>query len=49
MSHKLYALVNKETRADNLDSCMNQEVLLSGHLYLMFLQEKLEELLQALK
>lgn len=45
MIEKLYALVNDEINPDNLDSLVNQEVLLTGHFYLMFLREKLEELL----
>jgi DNA-directed RNA polymerase I subunit RPA2 len=45
MIAKLYALVMDEINPDNLDSLMNQEVLLTGHLYTMILKEKLEELL----
>ena len=45
MIEKLYALVMDEINPDNLDSLMNQEVLLTGHLYNMILKEKLEELL----
>ena len=45
MTEKLYALINNEIQADNLDSLMNQEVLLPGHLYMMMLREKLEEIL----
>lgn len=33
----------KQIRADNPDSLMNQELLLPGHLYTMFVKEKLEE------
>lgn len=43
MIEKLYALVSGEILPDNLDSLQNHEVLLPGHLYLMFLKEKLEE------
>ena len=45
MTEKLYALINNEIQPDNLDSLMNQEVLLPGHLYMMMLREKLEEIL----
>ncbi len=45
MIDKLYALVVDKINPDNLDSLMNQEVLLPGHLYQMILREKLEELL----
>ena len=45
MIEKLYALVMDEINPDNLDSLMNQEVLLTGHLYTMIMKEKLEELL----
>ena len=45
MIEKLYALVSDEIVADNLDSLVNQEILLPGHLYLMILREKLEEIL----
>ena len=45
MTEKLYALINNEIQADNLDSLMNQEVILPGHLYMMMLREKLEEIL----
>ena len=44
MIHKLYQLSAKEINPDNLDSLINQEVLLSGHLYINILREKLEEL-----
>jgi DNA-directed RNA polymerase I subunit RPA2 len=45
MTRKLYAFVQGKCRADNPDSFMNQELLLSGHLYTMFIKEKLEETL----
>jgi len=45
MTEKLYALINNEIQPDNLDSLMNQEVLLPGHLYMMMMREKLEEIL----
>ena len=46
---KLYALVSDEIPPENLDSLMCQEALLPGHLYLMFLREKLDELLQGMR
>ena len=46
---KLYLLAFKEIKPDNMDSPLNHEVLLSGHLYLMVLKEKLEEVLLTLK
>ena len=49
MTEKLYALVSDEILPDNLDSLQNQEVLLSGHLYLMILRERLEELLVGIR
>lgn len=45
MIEKLYAVVGQECETDNLDSIANQEVLLSGHLYIALLQEKLFDLL----
>lgn len=45
MLRKLYAFVQGKCRADNPDSFMNQELLLPGHLYTMFVKEKLEEAL----
>ena len=46
---KLYALVGEKIQPDNLDSLVNQDVLLSGHLYLMILREKLEEALEGVR
>jgi DNA-directed RNA polymerase I subunit RPA2 len=43
MAQKLYALVAGEITADNPDSPMHQEVLLSGFLYMNYLKEKLED------
>lgn len=37
MIEKLYAVVGQECETDNLDSIANQEVLLSGHLYIALL------------
>lgn len=45
MIEKLYAVVAGECELDNLDSPSNQEVLLSGHLYVSLLAEKLQDLL----
>jgi DNA-directed RNA polymerase I subunit RPA2 len=49
MVQKLYALVSNEILPDNMDSLVNQELLLPGHLYLMILKEKLEELLLGIR
>eukprot|EP01029_Cantina_marsupialis_P012874 TRINITY_DN284_c0_g1_i1.p1 TRINITY_DN284_c0_g1~~TRINITY_DN284_c0_g1_i1.p1 ORF type:complete len:1136 (-),score=361.07 TRINITY_DN284_c0_g1_i1:415-3822(-) len=49
MLRKLYAFVNHEYSADSSDSLMNQELLVSGHLYLMILKEKLQEHLLEIK
>ena len=38
MMRKLYTLANGLIGEDNSDSVMNQEILLPGHLYLMFLK-----------
>jgi len=38
MIDKLYALVNGDIIPENLDSTAVHEVLLPGHLYLMFLR-----------
>ena len=46
MARKLYLLSADRLLPDNLDSLNTQEVLLPGHLYMMILREKLEELLQ---
>lgn len=43
MIRKLYALASGEIGPDNVDSPMNFELLLPGHVYLMFLKEKLQE------
>ena len=49
MIDKLYALVDGEIMAENLDSTAVHEVLLPGHLYLMILREKLEDSLSMLR
>ena len=41
MIEKLYAVVAGECELDNLDAPSNHEVLLSGHLYVSLLAEKL--------
>jgi DNA-directed RNA polymerase I subunit RPA2 len=41
MIEKLYAVVAGECELDNLDSPLNHEVLLTGHLYVSLLAEKL--------
>ncbi len=45
MLRKLYAFVQGKCRADNPDSFMNHELLLPGHLFTVFVKEKLEEAL----
>lgn len=49
MIEKLYALVAGECEFDNLDSNANHEVMLSGHLYVSLLGEKLYDLLLGAK
>ena len=49
MIGKLYSLVTNKIDADNLDSTMNHEILLSGHLYIQLLTEKLKEHLYLIK
>jgi DNA-directed RNA polymerase I subunit RPA2 len=41
MARKLYGFVAGDVVEDNADSLMNQEILLPGHLYTMFIKEKL--------
>ncbi|XP_025021432.1 DNA-directed RNA polymerase I subunit RPA2 isoform X2 [Python bivittatus] len=49
MTRKLFTLAKEGCMEDNPDSLMNQEVLTSGQLYLMFLKEKMETWLQSVK
>ncbi len=49
MIRKLYSLASGEIGPDNADSPMNFELLLPGHVYLMFLKEKMQEWLVAVK
>ncbi|XP_066467946.1 DNA-directed RNA polymerase I subunit RPA2 [Tiliqua scincoides] len=49
MTRKLFTLAKEGCMEDNPDSLMNQEVLTSGQLYLMFLKEKMEAWLQSVK
>eukprot|EP01138_Halocafeteria_seosinensis_P011578 gb/GECG01011827.1/.p1 GENE.gb/GECG01011827.1/~~gb/GECG01011827.1/.p1 ORF type:complete len:1408 (+),score=168.33 gb/GECG01011827.1/:1-4224(+) len=49
MMRKLYAFVAGQIIEDNPDSFANQELLLTGHLYLMTLKEKLEEILKGIQ
>ena len=49
MIRKLAALVAGDCCADNADSPANHEVLLPGHLWLMFIKEKLEDILTGLR
>lgn len=45
MLRKLYGFVKGDVAADNPDSPMNQELLLAGHFYTMFVKEKIAEML----
>jgi DNA-directed RNA polymerase beta subunit len=49
MLRKLYKFVGGDVLEDSADSLANQELLLAGHLYGMFVKEKLVETLQALE
>ncbi|RLN67078.1 hypothetical protein BBJ29_004998 [Phytophthora kernoviae] len=49
MLRKLYAFAKGDVPEDNADSVMNHELLLPGHLYLMILKEKLQEMLQSMR
>ncbi|KAF0691980.1 Aste57867_16886 [Aphanomyces stellatus] len=49
MIRKLYAFAKGDVREDNPDSLMNHELLLPGHLYLMILKERLQEMLASMK
>ncbi|XP_046846262.1 DNA-directed RNA polymerase I subunit RPA2-like [Xenia sp. Carnegie-2017] len=49
MIKKLYALAMEKCAPESADSLMNQELLLGGHFYLMFLKEKLELWLRSLR
>ena len=46
MAEKLYLLAFGMIKPDNCDSPINHEILLSGHLYLMVLKEKIEDMLR---
>ena len=46
MAEKLYLLAFGMIKPDNCDSPINHEVVLSGHLYLMVLKEKIEDMLR---
>jgi len=49
MIWKLISVVRGERVPDNPDSLANQEVLLPGHLYLMYMKEKIEDCLRNIK
>lgn len=49
MIRKLYFAAMGECAADNLDSLMNQELHLAGHLYMIFLRDRLDTWLQSLQ
>ena len=46
---KLYALVDNEIEADNLDSTVNHEIMLFGQLYSNLIVEKLKEALRVVR
>ena len=45
MTRKLYAFAEGQCQQDNQDALCNHELLLPGHLYSMYVKEKVEELL----
>ncbi len=49
MVRKLFALVSGQCSVDNPDSAVQQEILLTGHLYLQYLKEKLDDFLNSIK
>lgn len=49
MAQKLYSLVAGDITADNPDSPMHQEILLSGFLFLNYLKEKVEDYILAIR
>lgn len=49
MVRKLFALVSGKCCVDNPDSPVQQEILLTGHLYVQYLKEKLDDYLQGFR
>jgi DNA-directed RNA polymerase I subunit RPA2 len=49
MVQQLYALVSGKLKPDNPDALSCQEILLPGHLFLMFFKEKLQDYLAAVR
>lgn len=49
MTKKLFAVAKGECAVESSDSAMNQEALLSGHIYLAVLKEKIELWLQTIR
>lgn len=49
MAEKLYLLSFGMIKQDNLDAPINHEILLAGHLYLMVLKEKIEDMFRNLE
>ena len=49
MLRKLYALTDGKCAEDNPDAVTNQEVLTAGHLFTMFIQEKISEAFQVVR
>ncbi|MCQ2817488.1 MAG: DNA-directed RNA polymerase I subunit RPA2 [archaeon] len=46
MAEKLYLLSFGQIKPDNLDASNNHEILLAGHLYIMILKEKIEDMMR---
>mmetsp|Transcript_829 Transcript_829/g.1612 ORF Transcript_829/g.1612 Transcript_829/m.1612 type:complete len:1156 (-) Transcript_829:50-3517(-) len=49
MIRKLYALVQGTIKPENPDALNNHEILLPGHIYLMLLKEKMNDMLAGIK
>ena len=49
MARKLYAFVQNRCAADNADALSSHELLLPGHLFSMYIKEKIDEGLQAVR
>ena len=49
MTRKLYAFTEGRCKQDNQDALCNHELLLPGHLYTMYVKEKMEEILLKIK
>ncbi|KAK3866677.1 hypothetical protein Pcinc_027812 [Petrolisthes cinctipes] len=49
MARKLYAFVGGDCKAESVDAVSMQEVAMGGHVYLLYLKEKLMDLLRTVK